>query len=91
VQRFLKENSEPHTGARPSVRLCVGLKHACAVKLSAVAAEVLAVAADAVLAAHHLSKLGAHLVTTLARLHVHNFARINSQKARSTRKKRGGV
>jgi hypothetical protein len=44
-----------------------------------------------VLAAHHLSKLGAHLVTTLARLHVHNFARINSQKARSTRKKRGGV
>jgi len=24
VQRFLKKNSEPHTGARPSVRLCVG-------------------------------------------------------------------
>jgi hypothetical protein len=24
VQRLLKKNSEPHTGARPSVRLCVG-------------------------------------------------------------------
>ena len=24
VQRLLKNNSEPHTGARPSVRLCVG-------------------------------------------------------------------
>ena len=24
MQRLLKKNSEPHTGARPSVRLCVG-------------------------------------------------------------------
>jgi hypothetical protein len=24
VKRLLKKNSEPHTGARPSVRLCVG-------------------------------------------------------------------
>jgi hypothetical protein len=24
LQRLLKKNSEPHTGARPSVRLCVG-------------------------------------------------------------------
>jgi hypothetical protein len=24
VRRPLKKNSEPHTGARPSVRLCVG-------------------------------------------------------------------
>jgi hypothetical protein len=31
---------------------------------------VLAVATDAVLVAHHLPKLGAHLVTALARLHV---------------------
>jgi hypothetical protein len=32
-------------------------------------------AAGAVLVAKHLLKLGAHLVTTLARLHVHNLAR----------------
>jgi hypothetical protein len=36
---------------------------------------VLAVAADAVLVAQHLPKLGAHLVTALARLHVHNRAK----------------
>ena len=26
VRRLFEVNSEPHTGARPSVRLCVGLK-----------------------------------------------------------------
>jgi hypothetical protein len=31
-----------------------------------------------VLVAHHLPKLSAHLVTALARLHVHNPARRNS-------------
>jgi hypothetical protein len=36
-----------------------------------VVAAVLAVAADAVLVAQHLLKLGAHLVTALARLHEH--------------------
>ena len=39
------------------------------------AVAVLAVAADAVLVAQRLLKLGAHLVTALARLHVHNFTR----------------
>jgi hypothetical protein len=28
VRRLFEVNSEPHTGARPSVRLCVGPKHA---------------------------------------------------------------
>jgi hypothetical protein len=40
------------------------------VELRVVAAAVLAVAADAVLIAHHLPKLGAHLFTALARLNV---------------------
>ena len=39
-----------------------------------VVAAVLAAAADAVLVAHHLPKLGAHLVTALARLYMHNLA-----------------
>jgi hypothetical protein len=29
VRRLFEVNSEPHTGARPSVRLCVGLKSTC--------------------------------------------------------------
>ena len=38
MQRLLKKNSEPHTGARPSVRLCVGPElarcvHICSVSL----------------------------------------------------------
>ena len=43
-------------------------KHVDAVKFRVVVAAVLAVVADAVLVAHHLLKLGAQLVTTLARL-----------------------
>ena len=50
-----------------------------------VVAAVLAAAADAVLVAHHLPKLGAHLVTALANLHVRNLARGKSLKAGSTR------
>jgi hypothetical protein len=37
--------------------------------------HALAAAADAVLVERHLPKLCAHLVTALARLHVHNHAR----------------
>ena len=48
------------------------VKHADAAELRVVVAAVLAVAADAVLVAQHLLKLGAHLVTALARLHVSN-------------------
>jgi hypothetical protein len=40
------------------------VKHADAVEVRIVVAAVLAAAADAVLVAHHLLKLGAHLVTT---------------------------
>ena len=49
------------------------------------AAAVLATAAGAVLVAHYLRKLGAHLVTALARLHVHNLAQRSSLEAGSTR------
>ena len=34
VQRLFKKNSEPHTGARPSVRLCVGPELARCVHIS---------------------------------------------------------
>jgi hypothetical protein len=54
--------------------------------LRVVVAAVLAVAAaDAVPVAQHLLKLGAHLVITLARLHVRNLARSSNLEARSTR------
>jgi hypothetical protein len=43
-----------------------------------------------VLIAHHLQKLGVHLVTALARLNVHNLARRSSLEAGSTREKKGG-
>jgi hypothetical protein len=66
------------------------VKHVDAAELRVVVAEVLAVAADAVLVAKHLLKLGAHLVTSLARLHVHSLARRSSLKAGSTREKKGG-
>ena len=66
------------------------VKHVDAVELRVVVAEVLAVAAYAVLFAKHFLKLNAHLVTSLARLHVHNLARRNSLEAGSTRKKKGG-
>jgi hypothetical protein len=59
-----------------------------AVELRVVIAAVLAIAAGAVLVAHHLPKLGVHLVTALARLHVHYLARKKSLKAGSMRKKK---
>jgi hypothetical protein len=43
-----------------------------------------------VLVAQHLIKLGAHLVTALARLRVHNVARRSSLEAGSAREKKGG-
>jgi hypothetical protein len=54
------------------------VKHFYAAELSAVVAAVLAVAADAALVAKHILKLGAHLVTALASLHVHNLTRRSS-------------
>jgi hypothetical protein len=65
------------------------VKHVDAFELRVVAAAVLALAAD-VLVAQHLLKIGAHLVTALARLHVHNLARRSSLEAGSTREKKGG-
>jgi hypothetical protein len=66
------------------------LKHIDAVKLRVVVAALLAMAADAVLVAQHLLKLGAHLVTTLARLHVRNLTRRSSLEAGSKREKKDG-
>jgi hypothetical protein len=51
-------------------------------------AELLVVVA-AVLA-QHLLKLGAHLITAPARLHVHNPTRRSSLEAGSKREKKGG-
>jgi hypothetical protein len=66
------------------------VKHVDAVELRVVAAAVLAVAVGAVLIAPSLLKLGAHLATSLARLHVQNLARRSSLEAESTREKRAG-
>jgi hypothetical protein len=65
------------------------VKHVDAVELRVVVAAVLAVAADAVLVAQHLLKLGAHLVTALARLHVNNFTQRSSLEAGSKQEKKG--
>jgi hypothetical protein len=61
------------------------VKHVDAAELPVVSPAVLAVAADAVLVAQHLLKLGAHVVTARARLHVQNLARRSSPEAGSTR------
>jgi hypothetical protein len=66
------------------------IKHADAAKLRFIVAVVLAVAADAVLVAQQHPKLGAHLVTALARLNVQNVAQRSSLEAGSTREKKGG-
>jgi hypothetical protein len=66
------------------------IKHGDAAKLRFIVAVVLAVAADAVLIAQQHQKLGAHLVTALARLNVQNVARRSSLEAGSTREKKGG-
>jgi hypothetical protein len=65
------------------------VKHADAAELRIAVAAVLAVADDAVLVAKHLLKLGAQLVTALARLHVNNIAQRSSLEAGSTREKKG--
>jgi hypothetical protein len=51
---------------------------------------ILAAAADAMLVAQHLLKLVAHLVTSLARLHVRSPTRRSSLDAGSTRDKNDG-
>jgi uncharacterized protein YdeI (YjbR/CyaY-like superfamily) len=43
-----------------------------------------------VLVAQHLLKVGANLVTSLARLHVHNLARRSTLEAGRTIEKKGG-
>jgi hypothetical protein len=65
------------------------VKHVDAVELRVVVAAVHAVDADAVLVAQLLLKLGAHLVTALARLHVRNLTRKSSLEAGGKREKKG--
>jgi hypothetical protein len=67
------------------------VKHVDAVELRVVVAAVLAVAAVAVLVAQHLLKLCAHLVTALARLHVHNLTRKSSLEIARARASRTGM
>jgi hypothetical protein len=66
------------------------VKQVDAVELRVVAAAVLAAAADTSLVAKHLLEISAHLVTALARLHVHNLARNCIVEAGSMREKKGG-
>jgi hypothetical protein len=67
------------------------VKHVDAVELRVVVATVLAIAADSVLVTQNLLlKLGAHLVTTLTRLHVTNLSQRSSLEAGSTREKKRG-
>jgi hypothetical protein len=66
------------------------VKHVDAVKFRVAVAAVLAVDTDTVLVAQHLLKLGAYLVTALARLHVHNLAPRSSLEAGSKREERAG-
>jgi hypothetical protein len=66
------------------------LKNVDAAELRVVVAAVLAVAANAVLVVKHLLKLGAHLVTALARLNVYNLTRRSSLEAGSKRGGKGG-
>jgi hypothetical protein len=73
---------EEHRAGQVLAAKCRVVKHVDAVELRVVAA-------DAVLVAQHLSKLGAHLITSLARLHVQNLARRSSLEAGSTREKKG--
>jgi hypothetical protein len=54
------------------------VKHVYAAELRVVVAAVLAIAADAVLVSQHFRRLGAHLITALACLHVQNLARRSS-------------
>jgi hypothetical protein len=64
------------------------VKHVYAAEQRVVVAVVLA--ADALLATNYLTKLLAHLATTLVRLNVHNHAQRSSLEAGSTRMKKNG-
>jgi hypothetical protein len=66
------------------------VKHVDAVKLRVVVAALLAAAADAVLVAHHLPRLGAHLAIALAHLRVLNLTRRSSLEVGNTREKKAG-
>ena len=79
-----------HRARNVPAALGLVVRNVNAVELRVVAATVLAFTADAVLVAHHLQRPGAHLVTTLARLHVKNLARRSRLEARSAREKKGG-
>jgi hypothetical protein len=59
-------------------------EHADDFEMRVAVAKVLAAAANAVLVAQNLLKLGAHLATALARLHVHNLTRRSSLEVGST-------
>jgi hypothetical protein len=65
------------------------VEHVDNVEMRVVVAKVLTVAANAVLVAQHLLKLGAHLTTALARLHVRNLAQRSSLEVGSTGEKKG--
>jgi hypothetical protein len=59
-------------------------------ELRVVVTAVLAVAADSLLVAQHILKIGVHLATALARLHVNNHALRSGLEAGSSREKNGG-
>ena len=61
---------EEHRAGHVIAALDFVVKRVKAAELRVVVAAVLAVAAGAVLVAHHLPKLGAHLATALASMHV---------------------
>jgi hypothetical protein len=64
------------------------VKNVDAAELRVAADDVVAVATNFVLAAHHRKKLGAHMITSLARLHVYNFTRRSSLEAESKQEKK---
>jgi hypothetical protein len=65
------------------------VKHVDVAEVRMDIAKVLAAAANAVLVAQNLLKLGAHLVTALARLHVRNLTRRSGSEVGRTREKKG--
>jgi hypothetical protein len=81
-----------HRAGRVLALAALGLvvKQVYAAELRVVVAAALVVGADTVLVAQHLPKLCAHLVTSLARLNVHNLARRSSLESGSTREKKAG-
>jgi hypothetical protein len=65
------------------------VEHVDDVELRVAVVKALAAAANTVLVTQHLLTIGAHLVTALARLHVHNLTRRSSFEVGSTRDKKG--